>query len=138
MPIIAGVQTMKLPQLGTETIIPNTLNYLGNTAAGASEQSGYSFTISDVRVVKSRTGFVSAGAKSEAATALDLQNSNAVITNGTAVSQTVIGSSLTLIGTGDNILFGVNSIIYATLTVIGLDSGARVQVPIQITRTTTS
>jgi len=138
MPIIAGVQTMKLPQLGTETIIPNTLNYLGDTAAGTSEQSGYSFTISDVRVVKSRTGFVSAGAKSEAAIALDLQNSDAVITNGTAVSQTVIGSSLTLIGTGDNILFGVNSIIYATLTVIGLDSGARVQVPIQITRTTTS
>ncbi len=138
MPIIAGVQDMKIPQLGQETIIPNTLNYLGNTSTGTSEQSGYSFTISDVRVVKPGTGFVATGADSDAKISLDNQNANSIITNGTAVSQTVIGSTLTIIGTGDNILFGTNSIIYATLTVVGLDSGARVQAPIRITRTTTS
>ncbi len=138
MPIIAGVQDMKIPQLGQETIIPNTLNYLGNTSTGTSEKSGYSVTISEGRVVKTGTGFVATGADSDAKISLDNQNANSIITNGTAVSQTVIGSTLTIIGTGDNILFGTNSIIYATLTVVGLDSGARVQAPIRITRTTTS
>ena len=43
-----------------------------------------------------------------------------------------------IVGTGDNFIFGSNTSIYTTLTVIGLDSGARIQVPIEITRTTTS
>ena len=60
------------------------------------------------------------------------------ITNGTSVSQTVIGTSLTLTGTGNPILFGANTSIYTTLTVIGLDSGARIQVPIEITRAATT
>lgn len=135
MPVIAGVNALKIPQLGVERVTPNTLNYLGNNSGeGTSEQSGYSFTISDVRVAKQ---FTSNG-QSDAAIALANQNENQTITNGTAVSQTVIGTQLTIIGTGNNILFGTNSNIYATLTVIGLDSGARVQVPLQITRTTTS
>ena len=62
----------------------------------------------------------------------------AVITNGTAVSQTVIGTTLDLVGTGDNFIFGTNTSIYTTLTVIGLDSGARVQIPVEITRNSTT
>jgi hypothetical protein len=39
--------------------------------------------------------------------------------------------------TGVNTLFGSNSTLYATLTVVGRDSGARLQIPVQITKTTT-
>lgn len=136
MPIIGGVNAIKEAQLVKTTIVPQTANYLGNSA-GQSE-SGYAFTIADVRVVKSNGGFVATGTNTDAANALNQQNANQVITNGTAVSQTVIGTSLDIVGTGDNFIFGTNTSIYTTLTVIGLDSGARIQVPIEITRTTTS
>ena len=139
MPIISvGTTQIILPQLATTTITPGTLNYLGGSGASQSEQSGYSFTISDVRVCQTNTGFIGTGITSAAAIALENQNANKVITNGTSVSSTVIGTTLSLVATGNNILFGTNTIVYATLTVIGLDSGARVQVPVQVTRTTTS
>ena len=59
-------------------------------------------------------------------------------TNGTNVSRTVIGTSCVLTATGVNTLYGQSgnsaTILYSTLTIIGRDSGARVQVPIQITK----
>jgi hypothetical protein len=136
MPTIGGVNQIKAQQLVAVTVIPQTSNYLGNVE-GVSE-SGYSFTIADIRVCRTNTGFIASGTNTEAATALNIQNANQVITNGTAVSQTVIGTSLTLVGTGNDFLFNNNTSLYTTLTVIGLDSGARVQVPVQITRNSVS
>ena len=72
------------------------------------------------------------------ATGIDTKASlalNSTTTNGTNVSKTVIGTSVTLTATGINTLFGANKAIYGTLTIIGRDSGARVQVPITVTRT---
>ncbi len=37
--------------------------------------------------------------------------------------------------TGVNTLFGKNSVLYATLTVVARDSGARVQIPVSISQT---
>ena len=55
MPILGGVPPqIKQPQLSPITITPNTLNYLNGTQT---EPSGYSFTLSDARVV-TNTGFV--------------------------------------------------------------------------------
>ena len=136
MPLITGVSTVPLPQGGVFDVVPRTLNFNGSTVAVA-ETSGYSFTISDVRVCQVGTGFVATGVDNAASTALNAQNSNQVITNGTSVSQTVLGTVLVLTGTSNSILFGTGNTLYATLTVIGLDSGARVQVPVNVTRTTT-
>jgi len=135
MPILAGSgigPLLKIPQLSSETIIPETLNYLNGTKF---EPSGYSFTISDVRVTSQ---FFGNGVKSLAAQQLAAQNANQTITNGTSTSQTVIGTNCTIVATGVNTLFGSNNILYATLTVVGLDSGARATVPIQVTKTTTA
>ena len=135
MPILAGSgigPLLKIPQLSSETITPETLNYLNGTKF---EPSGYSFTISDVRVTSQ---FFGSGVQTKAAQALALQNSNQTITNGTATSQTVIGTSCTIVATGVNTLFGSNNILYATLVVVGLDSGARASVPRQVTKTTTT
>tara|TARA_Y100000356_G_scaffold133664_1_gene141170 strand:- start:4 stop:687 length:684 start_codon:yes stop_codon:yes gene_type:complete len=135
MPILAGSgigPLLKIPQLSSETITPETLNYLNGTNF---EPSGYSFTISDVRVTSQ---FFGSGVQTKAAQALASQNANMSITNGTATSQTVIGTSCTIVATGVNTLFGSNNILYATLIVVGLDSGARASVPLQITKTTTA
>ena len=136
MPTIGGVNRIRERQLVATTVVPLTSNYLGS--AEATSESGYSFTIADVRVCQTTTGFTAVGNDSEAAKLLNAQNANMTITNGTSVSQTVIGTSLTLTGTGNPILFGANTSIYTTLTVIGLDSGARIQVPIEITRAATT
>ena len=130
MPVLdIGLALIKLKQTSQTTIRPQTLNYLGgNTVV---ESSGYVFTISDVRQFSSVIG---SGVDTTSA-----QTLNSSTTNGTDVSKTVIGTTLTLVATGVNTLYGTvgtaTSILYSLLTIVGRDSGARLQVPINITKT---
>ena len=62
-------------------------------------------------------------------------NATATQTIGTNVSSTVTGTQINLRATTINTLFGTNSTLVTTLTVIGLDSGARITVPVTITKT---
>ena len=55
-------------------------------------------------------------------------------TIGTNVSSTVIGSQINLRATTVNTLFGTNTQLNTTLTVVGLDSGARLTIPVTITK----
>ena len=127
MPILdLGQSNIILKQTAEKSITPQTLNYLGNNQVF--ESSGYTFTISDVRLFSSFTG---TGINTPQAAAL-----NSSTTNGTNVSKTVVGTTLTMKATGVNTLFGSNTTLYATLTVVGRDSGARLQIPVQITKTT--
>ncbi len=131
MPIISlGLESVVLKQTANTSITPQTLNYLDNNST--TEPSGYVFTISDVRLMSS---FAATGIDSAAAQALN--DTNTVITNGTNVSKTTIGTTLSLRATGVNTLFGSQTALYATLNVIGRDSGARLQVPVIINKTTT-
>ena len=135
MPVVGvGVSVVSLKQTGTTTIAPQTFNYLGNNSVV--ESSGYSFTVSDVRQFAQLNGVVGQGISIDAANAL---NSQQIITNGTNVSKTVIGTTCLLTATGVNTLYGTGgnsvSVLYSTLIITGLDSGARVQIPIQISRT---
>ena len=81
------------------------------------------------------SSFVGTGVDSAAAQALN--TTSPTITNGTNVSRTSIGTTLSLRATGVNTLFGSQTTLYATLNVIGRDSGARLQVPVIINKTTT-
>lgn len=123
-----GFASITLRQGASLSITPQTLNYLGN--ATAFETSGYSATIADVRTMATFNGV---GIQSTAATA---QNATSTTTLGTNVSSTVIGSQINLRATTVNTLFGSNSQLSTTLTVVGLDSGARITIPITITKTT--
>ena len=76
--------------------------------------------------------FTGMGINSEAAT-----QQNATTTLGTNVSKTVIGTQINLKSTTVNTLFGNNTQIRTTLTVVGLDSGARITIPITVNKTTT-
>ena len=122
-----GYSAITLVQGASLAITPQTLNYLGN--AQAYETSGYSATISDIRLMSTFTGI---GINTTAA-----QTSNAPITTtiGTNVSQTIIGSQINLRATTVNTLFGTNSQLSATITFVGLDSGARLTIPVLINKT---
>jgi hypothetical protein len=124
-----GYSAITLNQGASLALTPQTLNYLGNTQTY--ETSGYSATISDVRLMSTFTGV---GINTTAAAA-----ANAAVTStttlGTNVSVTVIGSQINLRATTVNTLFGNNTQLSATLTVVGLDSGARLTIPVTINQT---
>jgi hypothetical protein len=120
-----GYSAITLVQGASLAVTPQTLNFLGNTQTY--ETSGYSATISDVRLMSTFTGI---GINTPAAT-----SANSTTTLGTNVSVTVIGSQINLRATTVNTLFGTNTQLSATLTVVGLDSGARLTIPITINKT---
>jgi hypothetical protein len=123
-----GFSAITLKQGASLAITPQTLSYLGN--AQTFETSGYLATVSDVRLFNTFTGV---GINTDAANAA---NVNATTTIGTNVSKTVIGTQINLRATTVNTLFGANTQISTTITVVGLDSGARLTIPVTITKTT--
>ena len=123
-----GYSSISLKQGASISITPQTLNYLGN--ATTFETLGYTATISDVRTLSTFNGV---GIQS---TAAQDQNSTSTTTLGTNVSSTVIGSQINLRATTINTLFGSNTQLNTTITVIGLDSGARLTIPVTIIKTT--
>jgi hypothetical protein len=127
LPVIdIGYNSISLRQGASLSITPQTLNYLGATSTY--EQSGYVATIGDVRTMSAFNGL---GVNTPEATAL-----NTTTTIGTNVSKTVIGTTINLTATTLNTLFGVNSTLYTTLVIVGRDSGARISVPVNITKVT--
>ena len=126
LPILQVGSTSVNIGLGQQSSIsPQTFNFAGvnNTV----ETSGYLFTIADRRLVSS---FVGVGANSTAATNIPF--------TGERLSQTVRGESVTLTGINSTTLFGNNNTLTTTLTITGLDSGARTTVPVTISRTVTA
>jgi hypothetical protein len=127
MPVLdIGYSSITIKQGAGLAITPQTLNYLSQTALY--EASGYTFTISDVRLF---TTFNGVGINTP-----DVQAANQTTTIGTSVSKTVIGTTLNLSATTINTLFGGNTQLSATLQVVGRDSGARLQIPVIVTKTT--
>ena len=124
-----GYSGITLQQGASLTITPQTLNYLGNNQTY--ETTGYSATISDVRLFSTFTGV---GINTTAATEANA-SATSTTTLGTNVSTTVIGSQINLRATTVNTLFGNNTQLSATLTVVGLDSGARLTIPVTINKT---
>ena len=128
LPILnLGYDAITLKQGASLSITPQTLNYLDNVSTF--ETSGYVATIADVRLLSSFEGL---GINTQAAI-----NQNSTSTIGTNVSKTVIGTQINMRATTVNTLFGTNSQLRTTLTVVGLDSGARITIPVTINKTTT-
>ena len=124
MPILdLGYSAITIKQGASLAITPQTLNYAGGDTF---ESSGYTATISDVRTMST---FEGVGINTTDAVAL-----NSTTTLGTNVSKTVVGTTINLRATTVNTLFGSNNALYATLTVIGRDSGARIQIPVTVTK----
>jgi hypothetical protein len=125
LPILdIGYTAIRLKQGASLAITPQTLNYLGSSQTF--EAGGYVATIADARVVQTYNGV---GVNTPEAERL-----NSTTTLGTNVSKTVIGTSINITGTTINTLFGENTSLQTTITVIGRDSGARVTVPLTIVK----
>ncbi len=122
LPIVnLGYTRIALKQGASIAITPQTLNYF--SVSNTFENSGYVATISDVRLL---SNFAGSGITTSQ------PQTNSTTTVGTNVSSTVIGTTINLTATTINTLFGNNTSLYATLTVTGRDSGARITIPIEI------
>ena len=125
LPILdLGYSSIVIKQGASLAITPQTLNYFGGNTY---ETSGYTATISDVRLFST---FEGVGVNTPAA-----QTLNTTTTLGTNVSKTVVGTTINVRATTVNTLFGSNTQLQATLTVEGRDSGARLTIPVTVTKT---
>jgi len=123
LPILNVPSSIVLKQGASLAITPETLNYTGGNQQ---ETSGYTATISDIRLLNTFEGV--------GINTADAENLNTTTTLGTNVSRTVVGTTINLTATTVNTLFGSNTALYATITIIGRDSGARAQIPVTITK----
>jgi len=119
-----GYASINLKQGAQLAITPQTLNYLSQNQTF--ETSGYVATIGDVRLFSNFNGI---GINTDVET-----NANSTTTIGTNVSKTVIGTQINMTATTVNTLFGTQNTLKTTLTVTGLDSGARITIPVTITQ----
>lgn len=117
-----GFSAIRLKQGASLAITPQTLNYLGSSQTF--EAGGYVATIADARVLNTFNGV--------GINTTEAERLNSTTTLGTNVSKTVIGTTINLTGTTINTLFGTNTELTTTITVIGRDSGARLTIPVTI------
>jgi len=124
LPVInIGYTSISLKQSASLTITPQTLNYLGSTTTY--EPSGYVVTIGDIRLLSTFTG---QGIDKEGIDFSTLPNI------GSKLSKSDIGTTFNITATTINTLFGngVTDKLVTTLTVLGRDSGARLNIPLVI------
>jgi hypothetical protein len=130
LPVVSiGYSSITLKQGASLTITPQTLNYLG--AASSFETNGYIATVADVRLVSAFQG--------TGITTTNVGQPDLNTTTGAVLSTSAIGTSFTLTGTTVNTLFGSTlSTLSTTITIIGRDSGARITIPLNITKVSTT
>ena len=130
LPVInVGYSSIILKQGASLTITPQTLNYLGATSTF--EANGYIVTVADSRLLSS---FQGTGINTTTLGTTDLNT-----TTSTVLSLSQIGTSFTLTGTTINTLFGTTlTTLTTTITFIGRDSGARVTIPLNIIKVSTT
>ena len=122
LPIItANVSKVQLSLGATTNVNPQTLNFQG--LSNVKEPGGYMATIADRRLLVS---FEGVGGAAATTTARPFSNS--------ALSETIRGVSFSLTAINSTTLFGTNNKLLTTLTIEGVDSGARVTIPVEITK----
>jgi hypothetical protein len=123
LPIVtANVSKITLTIGATTTINPTTMNFNGSN--NMQEPGGYICTIADRRLVTSFQGQGSTAKKYKTMRPF----------TSTKVSEAVMGSSVSITALNSTSLFGTNTKLLTTLTIEGVDSGARVTIPVEISK----
>tara|TARA_R110000796_G_scaffold47165_2_gene113606 strand:+ start:1560 stop:2255 length:696 start_codon:yes stop_codon:yes gene_type:complete len=123
LPIVTCNVSKVTLTLGSSFVLnPTTHNF--NGSFNAQESGGYRATIADRRLL---TNFQGLG-RGQA----DSSTSNTYAS--TAVSETVIGNSIQLTSINSTSLFGTNTKLLTTITIEGMDSGAKITVPVEISK----
>jgi len=126
IPIISITnQSPNLNKGGIGNLNPTTINLDGTSTQ--IEPSGYIFTVKDRRLFSSFQG--SGQGTSQSGTTTPIYGT-------VAVSETVIGNSLSFTAIATDSLFGTNTQLVTTITIEGRDTGARATVPVTINKTT--
>tara|TARA_R110001632_G_scaffold15165_1_gene50377 strand:- start:1907 stop:2365 length:459 start_codon:yes stop_codon:yes gene_type:complete len=121
LPIVTcNISKIQLSLGATTTADPTTLNFQG--LSNLKEPGGYLATIADRRLLQAFGGLGAA----QATTQRPFSNS--------ALSETIRGSSFSLTAMNSTTLFGTNTKLLTTLTIEGIDSGARVTIPVEISK----
>ena len=114
--ITANIPKISLNLGASFTIMPSTLNF--NDVSAQSEPSGYLYTIADRRLLSNFGGM-----------------GTSTTTAKTAFSQTIPGgTSMSLTALNSTSLFGSNTKLLTTLTIEGRDTGARITIPVEISK----
>jgi len=122
MPVVTANVSKITLSLGSSTIInPETLNL--NGVATLKEPSGYLATIADRRLL---TTFSGVGTTEKVNSQRPFSNSS--------LSETIKGSSFNLTAISSTSLFGTNNRLLTSITIEGIESGARVTIPVEITK----
>ena len=122
LPIVtANVSKIQLSLGSTTNVNPTTLNFGG--VANLKEPSGYMATIADRRLMQS---FVGVGQKGKVTRRRPFSDS--------ALSETMKGMSFTLSAINSTSLFGSNTKLSTTITIEGIDSGARTTISVEISK----
>ena len=123
LPIVTCNVSKVTLTLGSSFVLnPTTHNF--NGSFNAQESGGYRATIADRRLLVNFVGLGMGGADS----------STSKTYASTAVSETVIGNSIQLTSINSTSLFGTNTKLLTTITIEGMDSGARITVPVEISK----
>ena len=126
LPIVtANVSKITLTIGATTNINPTTLNF--NGATNLVEPNGYIATIADRRLL---TSFEGTGQQ----ISNNSNTSNIRPFTSTAVSETIVGQGFSLTAINSTTLFGTNTKLLTTLTIEGRDTGARVTIPVEISK----
>ena len=128
--VSVGMTTLTMVIGESKSVVPQTHNY-NAVIAGQPEPNGYRYTITDNRLFDLILG----GGPSATS------NTNAttqMTANTTAQSVTVVGNDLSLTAKSATSLFGTYDSLTTTLTVEGLNTGARVTIPLIVTKTITN
>ena len=122
LPIVTANVSKITLSLGSATNVdPQTLNFQG--LANLKEPGGYMATIADRRLLTNFTGVGTGGASF---TSRPFTSS--------ALSETIKGTSFSLSAINSTTLFGNNTKLLTTITLEGVDSGARVTIPVEISK----
>lgn len=105
----------------TFTLRPNTLNFDTTT------ESGYTFTIADRRLIQQG---IATGANDTTSAAV----SRTIPFTGTALSQTFTGVTFTGTTLAGSTLFGTNAALATSITIVGLDTGARTTITLTVNK----
>ena len=123
LPIVtANVPKITLSIGSSFLLNPTTLNF--NGTAALAEPGGYMATIADRRLLISFTGV--GGTQVSQSTVKPFSS--------TAISETVRGAGFNLTAINSTALFGTNSKLLTTITIEGVDSGARATIPVEISK----
>lgn len=123
MPVVtANVSKITLSLGSTTNVNPTTLNF--NGVSNLKEPGGYIATIADRRLLQTFTGTGTKGAP---------VSRSRPFAN-TAVAESALGSSFTLTAINSQTLFGTSNTLLTSLIIEGRDSGARVTIPVEISK----